>query len=1128
MINNINTLQTNLTESSKLTTYTDEYLKESLANLGQRFSVKGDGVSLSEFAISDLFKDSDINESIDNACAYCINIKYTGDELNSYNINLSCNNNIVNLESYEYTNVYITEENILTPGSPKNLISYYNKNGYIQKLDNEYRTAFTGSDAGGYIIETTINNFAIQNDDSSNKLLNGLRFFVSTSDQKIKAISCSLQKNYYTESKNSSYYSFTVYDTVFDNLDILDELVYDNENLDLDVNNIVDKFVKENFLKIHTSEVDKDNIEEWKFFKECVDEGNGQLTFKLIENSKFNTLQTLDPKLGADIDKISIMFTYDVADFLPLAEKVYNNGMFGEGESENLKLKKRLVAQIAKKIFEDYKKDSNEFVKDITNQTLNVLSETLSEFNIYLPLNYKFVYSCNSNNQWQIYNSIDDIYVEYTAEIDEEINKILVNNPEQLMICDVPDLLSIDNKFNVYSFGITYTVESFVDDINVFKKFTLPYIDQNGYWSINDISTSVYARGKDGGQPSIIISYSTSYNDRISTEILSSFKKDELSSLDYELAYVKIRPIDDYNNINASSYHVLKTYMPVNIESLDDNFITFLEHTLILNIISTSCEDTKLSSGVRTPLKYNLGDNSVIPTFWALTKYYDNGDDNEDNGDNEDNKNKKYKYKFDYVKQPNMDWAIDMNYLSNADSLIKYYMTNFGINPDEYEHSWLVFDKISTEFKNNTNIEDKYDGSVWPVIINRESEYYAYIIGDAESRYENKLNLNIGFFNDIKKKQGTSYITGVDQIQYKDDDGNTYNSHYFSINKSDGGGKHKISRVTHYKQYQNEYIPDAKFGSINNEGTYEKAPDVMIPTLDLAEVFVRNQTTINRQNILAVDEDEYIYNAYIGTSFDSYDKSILHIGTSYTNPNIGEMTLMTYEDKSHFNTMNQLDIDFNSIHLNGNVITNGSVWTPFYDESRSGKNAWHTITKVGAIVKEIKEVDFTDNQNIDISNQISDISNQISDISDDLFFKNEEVIEPQIVLPNNDTISRNARYVYYLNLNKFFTEIAKVEGAPSYSTYENSLFTGENVKHIYDIVNEFNSYYNVSSTQYCYYLKLQTDLEESPISYNSYLYVLTNPIEFSYTILDKDKMVVTVREIVTDKSIPHIYANELL
>lgn len=1107
MINNINTLQTNLTESSKLTTYTDEYLKESLANLGQRFSVKGDGVSLSEFVISDLFKDSNIN-NIDNAYA-CINIKYAGGELNSYNISLSYNNEVVQLESYNDANIYVTEENIITPGSPKNRVSYYNAYSYIQKLDNEYRTAFTGCDTGGHIVETTINNFDIQNNDYSKKLLNGLRFFVSTSDadSKIKAISCSLQK-----SENSSYYSFTVYDTTFDNLDILDKIVYDNEKIDLDVNNIIDKFVKENFLKIHTSEVDKDKTEEWEFFKECVNEGNGQLTFKLIENSKFNTLQTLDSKLGADIDKISIMFTYDVAEFLPLAAKVYNDGMFGD--SENTKLKKKLVAQIAKKIFEDYKKDSDEFVKDITKQTLNVLSETLTEFNIYLPLNYKFVYSCNSNNQWQIYNSIDDIYVEYTATINEEINKILRSNPEQLMICDVPDLLSIDNKFNVYSFGITYTIESFVDDINVFKKFTLPYIDQNGYWSINDISTSVYARGRDGGQPSIIISYSTSNNNKISTKILSSFKNDELSGLAYELAYVKIRPIDDYNNANAS-YHVLKTNMPINIESLDDNFITFLEHALILNIISTSCEDTELST-IKPPLNENLGYNSVIPTFWVLNKVLDKTSE-ENNGSE-----KKYKYQFDYVKQPNMDWAIDMNYLSNADSLIKYYMTSFGINPDEYEHSWLVFDKISTNFKNNTNdnTNNNYDGSVWPVIINKEEDYYSNILGNAEAdietKYKNKLNINIGFFNNIKKQQGTSYIIGVGQIE---------NNHYFNIHKSDVG-KNNISNVTFYKHYPNEYIPNAKIGSLSNEDketTDENkgTSDLIIPTLDLAEVFVRNQTTLNRQNILSVDKDRFIYNAYIGTSFDLPDKSVLHIGTSNVNPNIGEITLMSYEDKSYFNKMNQIDIDFDSIHLNGNVITNGSEWTPFYDESGSGKTAWHMTTRVGAIVKGIMDV------------PLMPFGDQFYPMSKYLFFKQKEFIAPEITLPNNDKIKSNTIYIYYLNLNKFFAEVAKVEGATR-SFRDDSIeggynpdktnFIGENIQIRADI--EYNSFIPPNK---CYYLKLQTNLEESSFEPEStYKYVLTNPIEFAYTFDNAGKMLVTVREIVTNQSIPYIYANEII
>ena len=59
MINNINTLQKlAYTGTNKdLQTYSDIYLKQSLSNLGQRFSVKGDGVSIGKFAIYELFKD---------------------------------------------------------------------------------------------------------------------------------------------------------------------------------------------------------------------------------------------------------------------------------------------------------------------------------------------------------------------------------------------------------------------------------------------------------------------------------------------------------------------------------------------------------------------------------------------------------------------------------------------------------------------------------------------------------------------------------------------------------------------------------------------------------------------------------------------------------------------------------------------------------------------------------------------------------------------------------------------------------------------------------------------------------------------------------------------------------------
>ena len=88
MINNINTLQ-NLPESSGLSTYTDLYLKQSLANLGQRFSVKGDGLHTGEFSIYDIL-DIDYDENIHRYSYAHINVKteYTA-ESTSYGVTLS-------------------------------------------------------------------------------------------------------------------------------------------------------------------------------------------------------------------------------------------------------------------------------------------------------------------------------------------------------------------------------------------------------------------------------------------------------------------------------------------------------------------------------------------------------------------------------------------------------------------------------------------------------------------------------------------------------------------------------------------------------------------------------------------------------------------------------------------------------------------------------------------------------------------------------------------------------------------------------------------------------------------------------------------------------------------------------
>ena len=66
MITNINTLQH---PTEDLQTVTDVYLKQSLANLGQRFSIKGDGLQTGELNLYEMFL-RDYDKAIDEK-AYC-------------------------------------------------------------------------------------------------------------------------------------------------------------------------------------------------------------------------------------------------------------------------------------------------------------------------------------------------------------------------------------------------------------------------------------------------------------------------------------------------------------------------------------------------------------------------------------------------------------------------------------------------------------------------------------------------------------------------------------------------------------------------------------------------------------------------------------------------------------------------------------------------------------------------------------------------------------------------------------------------------------------------------------------------------------------------------------------------
>lgn len=1056
-ITNINTLQ-NLSKSEDLKTYTDLYLNESLANLGQRFSVKGDGLQLGEFSIYDLL-DINYDSEIHNYSYAQIDInKEHTLEGETLNITLSYIDNNAELNpqktiSLEGDFPIKTDEDIKFD-SRINQIDYYGKGGIIRKLDNDYITGFAGyvNTPENTIREVVFSDFVINNNSVQDRLGYSLRFYESNGFT--RALYCKLV------SARNNEYAFTLYDLLNYDLASFKEFIFDEIGTgeSLDVADLVSK-LEEN------SEIQVAITNDGRLCKDivaiCTDEGNGNITFKFDKNSFDN--------YATEVSNKAICIAYDVTVFYNNITEYYNKKIYFVGD-DNITLKKKLVMSVAKQIFVDYNKEYTNFVNSKSEEVSANTDYSVDSLSIYLPLNYKFIYNCNSNDQSKIYSSESSISVEFTIKenIKSEMFKILQGDKsEQVWICLTPDSTSIDDKYNVYRYDITYTRDNIVDDINVTKEFTLPYIDNNGYWCINNMPTSIYARGKDGGQPNIIMTYTdtTIDKDKGGCKVISTFKRDEISNLDWAPTKVRVRPLDDNNNLEQSTYHILNTYMPININSLNENMITLLEHAVILNINSVHSEDRSLSTTAYT-LSDELGKDCVVPTFWSLTKVR-----NEDAFGTDDDQ---FKYEFTYVQQPNAYWAVDMNYLSNAEGIVKHYM-NFGIEPDEYEHRWLVFKKISTEFKNSTDFSPK---QIWPAFKNFQKIDYAGVIGAgkgvASSYYQNELNMVLGFFDSVNKTPGTNAIYEVDQ--------NPDSPKYFTVDNNS-----QVKNVINYSNYPTEFIPDAVRAN-------EEIAGVLVPTLDLAEVFVRNQSTINRNNILSFSKNRYVYNAYIGSAFDQEDKSILHIGSSSYNINIGNKTLMSYEDTHNFGRMREIDVDFDKILLNGNVTIKGASFDQTTDES--GKlTSWSMVKPVSYI------------GNIFEFSESDDWSKTA--IENVLFCYIAKEISPGRKICN-DIVEPVTKNVSYLNLTKYLNEVAKIEGFNK----NECKFVGDE-DHIWKTGNT-------------YMLQLATDLTD--IKYHhitneggfEYDYVTTNPISFAYT-NDISGMEFNVREILSDTSRPYFY-----
>lgn len=982
---NINTLQKLAYNAAsperleELQSYSDVYLKQSLANLGQRFSIKGDGVALGEFSIYELDNtwpvpvDGDFDPSGRLAYAYMIGT-VTVDEDESKQVTLTAYIN----EAEQYSlhlndeDYIVLNEDLYVRGNKPTAwngqsIAYYGEGTLVtDAIDDTWKVASYDMSSSYECVSLSFDNYDMQN----GRISEGLHLY--TYEDNIYATYLSYTQ--YDTVTNVSYYVAYQYSCktdgrpeIMSSLETAWSYIMDAYNGPVMPGNAKQEWTAYDII----SALDG-------CFDDTVYTYNGTMdastAYIIIEG---------DNKL---VQGNALHWNKSLSIGFPYIRKYYNSVNYFN-TNDNTHFKRRLVADILTTLYDNYLEESN--------QTAS-LDNT---FEVYIPYDYRFIYTCNSQNTAQVYSADRDVLVESTVDPSKDIEKITGLGRhgvrEQMMICTACNITDAqEDIYSTWKYFVTYDNNGLVNDIVVLRMYVMPYINSDGYWVINNVVTSIYARGKDGGNPSIIIKYSNIAAEK--NEILSTMFRDELKeALDWDIAKYRVKPLDvDSGGGIGDQYHMMSTYMPQNISTsyIHENLVTFLENAIIMDIssVQNEIEDESCAGGSYLKDDSQLGPNATITTFWALSKIPESD-----------------KYYFTYVKQPDSTWAIDFNYLTDAEAIVRYYM-QLGLEPDVYRHRWLVMSDVQAKLKNQ-GAQSK-NTTANPVLMN------TYISGlddifDSTSPYNNNTNL-VPFFSNNVKYSG-SYISGIDFSNI---------GRFFKFDWDEQYGSYVP--IVSQKGYSYEYYPNTRLEPTQGWN------DALLPIMDFKELFLRNVNALNRYNILttsAVDEDNKygnIYYSYIGSTFDSNDKSTLHIGTGVKDINLGTKTLTDDEQRSKFMKQAEIDIDFDTIVLNGNVILpQNNIWSVYTREDDPKDKMMSTVYDMAWIWTAPHSEDVI--APVPTYQSLSEIDN----ISSLRYFRIPKTVSNDRQINTTTRVAGKTTYVSYVNVNWLLNDVWNIDGA---------------------------------------------------------------------------------------------------
>lgn len=514
---------------------------------------------------------------------------------------------------------------------------------------------------------------------------------------------------------------------------------------------------------------------------------------------------------------------------------------------------------------------------------------------ISIPVNYEFEYIYDGVNITSIYGGNSDIYfyVIPNQNINEDYwNKFIYTTNSQDYI-----------KTSVYGFTMD------IDTPVVSRKFVLPYIKKsddvnsdNKTWWINDKDSEVSAEALDAMNLNIVLLYTYSDgNDKV-YKVLSGLNNEIIQSSNKNVN-VNIQGSDD-------KIFILTFPIPKIIEDISgtDQYEeksqklwnrTIQNSTLVIISDISDCYNEETSNISLLELKERYGENGIITTIWTY-----------------DDELKEHRV-ITIDDKDGQPIALDFGRIGNFSSLIDYKANQINqINPDNFEFRHLILknplqgEKQSTEYSN-----------IFPTLRNIIG---TDILGSSNTSkdYLNNFNFSI------------RYVSSYEGIMNKDITS-------LSIN----------NETSFFKPSTKQQTTDALYRHVENNATSwyaEYVPNVNIPIFDLSEMLTKDLNIINRHNILSFDNTGNVYYAYLGTSFNEINKSVLHLSTINTNINLGHDTLMNEGDQNSFLKHTKLAVDFENIDLNGNNIEIGNQYPNSTDKVRVNnhgenynyKNSW--------------------------------------------------------------------------------------------------------------------------------------------------------------------------------------------